>query len=91
MATTFSNKVDILEQLWSFHRSTDHFVDFVSYHKLGIPLACLASRGYSEPTEKGTSYINEIWNELLEQIGIEDTGFEHIDDVLTAGNVIIVE
>lgn len=91
MATTFSNKTYILVQLWSFYRSTDHFVEFVDYYKLGFDLSWFVGRGYSEPTEKGTLYINEIWDKLLDQIGIQDTGFEDIDDVLTAGNVIIVE
>jgi len=91
MATTFSNKVYILGQLWSFYRGEDHFVDFIAYHDLGVPLAHMIYLDVCQANQAGEQIINETWDSLLDQIGIEDTGFEHIDDVLTAGNVIIVE
>jgi hypothetical protein len=91
MATTFSNKVHILGQLERFYKSDDHFVDFIAYHNLGVPLASMISLDVCQANEAGEKIINETWDSLLDQIGISDTGFEDIDDVFIAGNVIIVE
>ena len=91
MATTFSNKVYILGQLWSFHKGSDHFVDFISYHNVGMPLAHMIDIDVCQANETGERIINETWDSLLDQIGIDDTGFEHIDDVFISGNVIISE
>jgi hypothetical protein len=89
MATTFSNKTEILGSLFTSYQYDDYFREWAEYYNIGLPLAYLISKDFSTPTDSGTESINKTWASLLELIEIEDTGFEHISDIFTAGNVII--
>jgi hypothetical protein len=82
MTTTFSNKCEILADLWLNYRDDEEFKDFVEYNDLGLPLAFFISNEMVEPKERATTFINETFDLLLAGIGIEDTGFENLDELL---------
>jgi hypothetical protein len=84
MTTSFENKTLILSDLWLNYRNDEDFVDFVSYNDLGLPLAYAISEGIVDSTETASNFINETFDLLLAGIGIDDTGFESLDDVLMA-------
>ena len=91
MATTFSNKTHILGQLWSNYQGSDNFVDFIEYNDLGLPLAYMIDIDICEANERGEEFINETWDSFLTELGLADAGFEHIDDVLAAGEITVAE
>jgi len=80
--TTFENKCIILADLWLNYRNDDNFEDFIEYNDMGLPLAYALSEGIVKGTELSDKFIDETFDLLLSAIGIEDTGFENLDDVL---------
>jgi len=86
METTFLNKVEILADLFVNYGSDPEFVDFIEYNDLGLPLAHLASEGMASITTEGEGYIEETWLLFIESLGIEDTGFETLDDIFAASS-----
>jgi hypothetical protein len=82
MATSFEDKALILGQLWINYKSEDEWVDFFEYNDLGLPLAFAFAEGIVNHTPTLEQYINETWFLFLEGLGVEDTGFESIEDLL---------
>lgn len=81
--TTFSDKADILADLWMNYRNDEEFQDFIEYNDLGLPLAYAVSADIVKATEIAEGYINETFDLLLAGLDIEeDTGFESLDDLL---------
>ena len=82
MTTDFSNKVDILGRFKILYQDTNSVKDFFEFNDIGIPLAYLASEGLCDISEDGKKYIAETWDLFLASLGVEDTGFEELDEVL---------
>ena len=80
--TTYSNKCLILADLWLNFRSEEEFKDFVEYNDLGLPLAYMIANNIVDSSEIAEKFINETFDLLLAGLGIEDTGFELLDDIL---------
>lgn len=80
--TTYSNKCLILADLWLNFRGEEEFKDFVEYNDLGLPLAYMIANNIVDSTEIAERFINETFDLLLAGLGIEDTGFELLDDLL---------
>jgi hypothetical protein len=89
MATTFSNKTELLGILFIEYASDDHFKEWSEFHDVGLPLSYLVSKGFSIATETGIKSIDETWNSFLDLVGIKDTGFDQLDDIFTAGEIVI--
>jgi hypothetical protein len=81
MATTFSNKCDILGNLWIEYSDDESLKEFIKYNDIGLPLAYAITEQLATITDLGTEWINETWEMLMGTLGIEDRGFENIDDV----------
>ena len=85
MTTTFSNKTIILADLWLNYRDDDNFKDFIEYNDIGLPLAyCLANK-IVESNAVADKFIDETFDLLLSGLGVEDTGFELLDDLFEDG------
>ena len=82
MTTTFSSKTLILSDLWLNYRDEEQFKDFVAYNDLGLPLAYAIANNVVEATPVAEKFINETFDLLLAGLGVEDTGFELLDDLL---------
>jgi len=80
--TTYSDKCLILADLWLNYRSDEQFKDFVEYNDLGLPLAYAIANSIVDNTEIAEKFVNETFDLLLAGLGIEDTGFEVLDDLL---------
>jgi len=81
MKTNFEAQCNILAQLWIEHRGDEEFKDFVEYNDLGLPMAYFISEGITLPTELSETYIGETFEILLSALGVEDTGFDNLDEV----------
>ena len=82
--TTYENKCLILSDIWLNYRNDTEFVDFIEYNDLGLPLAYAIAEGIVDSTELATNFINETFDLLLAGMDIEDTGFDSLDDVMSA-------
>ena len=80
--TTFSDKARILGELWLDYRDEEDFKDFINYNDLGLPLAYAIANGIIDSSEMAEKFVEETFNLLLSGLGIEDTGFESILDLL---------
>lgn len=82
LTTTFEKKALILGQLWINFKAEDEWIDFFIYNDLGLPLAFAFAEGIINHTPTLEQYINETWNLFIEGLGIEDTGFDSIDELM---------
>lgn len=81
--TTFQDKTNILAEIWLNYRDEEDFQDFIEYNDLGLPLSYLISSGVVEAkSEQAKAFIDETFSLLLSGVGIEDTGFETLDEIL---------
>lgn len=81
--TPFGNVCSILGQLWLDYKEDPMFVDFIEYNDLGLPLAfAVAENIVTETPPMLINYITETWGLFLEALGIEDTGFETLEEIL---------
>lgn len=83
--TTKENKVTILADLWLSYRDDEEFQDFVQYNDLGLPLSYAIANGIVETNPIVENFINESFDLLLAGLGLEDTGFESLDELLDNG------
>ena len=81
--TPFSNRCQILADLWLNYRDDEEFLDFVEYNDLGLPLSYALSSNIVKETEVAQNLVNETWDLLLAALEIEeDTGFDNLDNLL---------
>ncbi len=81
--TSFESKADILADIWLNYRDEEGFQDFIAYNDLGLPLAYLVSSNVVEAkSDQAKAFINETFDLILEAVGVEDTGFETLDELL---------
>lgn len=83
MATTFSNKVKILSEVYFKHKYNPVFEEFVRFNDLGLPLARLVDVGLCSLEGEGEIYINDTFNNLVEEIGLTDTGFVTLSELIS--------
>jgi hypothetical protein len=84
MKTTIDNQVSILAILWIDFRDEPEYEDFITYCDLALPMAYAIQNGLVKITDKVKPFIEEAFTLLIAGMGIEDTGFEIIDDLLDA-------
>ena len=82
-STTYSDKLAILADLWLNYRDDELFEDFVEYNDLGLPLAYVLANDIVQTTELAEKFVNETFDLLVAGLGIEDTGFENLDQILS--------
>ena len=88
MTTDFSKQVDILGQLHIQYRDDDAGLkDFMEFNDIGLPLAYLTAEGLCEISDDGKKYVAETWELFLASFGVQDTGFDNLDDIFKPGNM----
>lgn len=80
--TQFSNKCDILAEIWMNYRGDENFEDFIEYNDLGLPLAYAIANNVIKSTEMSQKLIDETFDLLLAGLETDDTGFETLEEVL---------
>jgi hypothetical protein len=83
MQTDFQSKVSILADLQANYQGDSEMRDFMEFNDIGLPLAYLVNEKLAVETESGSRFIEETFELLLVALGIEDTGFEFLDEVFT--------
>jgi hypothetical protein len=82
--TPYSNKCEILAELWLNYRSDEQFADFTEYNDLGLPLAYAIANDIVKSTEMAQRFIEETFDLLLAGLDIEDNGFDNFDELMGA-------
>lgn len=80
--TPYSEVCTILGDLWLEYKNDEAFAEFVEYNDLGLPLAYMISEGVVSNTPLAEQYVMETWELLLESLGLEDEGFESLEEML---------
>lgn len=82
--TPFGDRCGIMGYIWLEYKHDETWKDFCDYNDIGLPLAFAVSEGIVEPNKEVEKYINETWILLLSGLGLEDEGFNDLDDMLSA-------
>lgn len=80
--TDLTNQIKILAELYSNYKDDKGFADFIEFNDLGLPLAYFANEGLATPSEDALRYIAETFELFIGSLGIEDTGFTSLDEML---------
>jgi hypothetical protein len=86
--TPYSIKAEILAELWLDYRDDEEFQDFIEYNDLGLPLAYALSNGIIQTNDMVERFIDETFLVLLSATGVEDTGFDNLQDLLGNGTEV---
>lgn len=86
MTTPTETRAEILAELWLNYRDDEEFQDFVQYNDLGLPLAYLVTANIVKTTEMANKFIDETFELLITSLGVEDAGFDSLDDIFFASN-----
>ena len=82
MTTDFSKIIEISGEFYFTYRDDKELKEFIEFNDLGLPLAYLASEELCTVTEEGADYIKQSWVLLMAALGIEDIGFEDINEMM---------
>ena len=81
--TTFDNKCIILAELWIDYRDSSDLADYVDYNDMGLPLAFLLSEKLVKvESPYATKMILESFDQLLTTLGVDDTGFYTLEELM---------
>jgi hypothetical protein len=68
------------------YRDDEGLQDFIEYNDLGLPLAYFLYNELVLPTKQAEVYIDETFTLLVAALGVEDVGFESLDEMLGVAN-----
>ena len=82
--TELDAMASILANLWLEYKTDEQFKDFIEYNDVGLPLSFLYAEGLVELKNASSNFIEETFDILLGTLGIEDMGFETLEELLEA-------
>jgi len=85
--TDFSKKCEILGMFYFRFRDTQDLSEFIEFNDVGLPLAYLTAEGLCEISDDGKKYVAETWELFLASFGVQDTGFDNLDDIFKPGDM----
>jgi hypothetical protein len=82
--TDFTKVCEILGSLYANYKDDDELDDFIAFNDLGLPLAYFASENLCQVSDDGGRYITETWILFLASLDLEDTGWDSLEQMLSA-------
>jgi hypothetical protein len=79
----------MLGELWMKYRQEPEFEDFIEYNDLGLPIAYAISNDIVKSTPMAEQFVGETFDLLLVALGVEDTGWENLDELLSLANSLL--
>lgn len=79
--TSFSNKCEILADIWLNHREDPDLKDFIEDNDIGIPLGYILSEKLAEPIAESVKYIEQTFSLLLTKLELDDLGWNYFDEM----------
>jgi hypothetical protein len=80
--TDFTKVCEILGALYINYKEDKEFKDFIDFNDLGLPLAYFVTENLCEVSDDGARYITETWVLFVQSLGLQDIGFETLDQML---------
>jgi hypothetical protein len=81
--TPYTDRCEILADLWLNYRSDAQFQDFIEYNDLGLPIAYAIANDIVKSTEMAEKFVDETFYLLISAVGLEeDDVFESLDEML---------
>jgi len=80
--TNIETQIDILGNFYINYKDDKGLKDFMKFNDIGLPLAFLASEGLCDLSEEAVVYIEETFKMLLQNLKINDIGFNSLDHLL---------
>jgi hypothetical protein len=84
--TDFSSVCEILSELYANYKDEEDFQDFIGFNDIGLPLAYFQHENLASITPDGKRFIVDTWEVLLVSLGLNDEGFESLDELLAAAD-----
>ena len=81
--TDFTKVCEILGTLYANYKEDEEFKDFIDFNDLGLPLAYFVTENLCEVSDDGARYITETWTLFVHSLGLQDIGFETLDQMLS--------
>jgi hypothetical protein len=81
--TLFSDKCQILAELWLSYRNDEQFEDFLEYNDLGLPIAYALANSIVKSTDMAERFVEETFDLLLAALELEDEGWDSLDQMLS--------
>lgn len=88
MQTDFQDKASILAHIWTWYREEKALLDFIAFNDLGLPLAYMVSEKLAVETDNGARFVEETFDMLLQELGLEDTGFKTLEEIFEAASFL---
>ena len=66
------------------YRIDEQFREFCEFNDLGLPLAHFVASELVEIVPMAESYIDETFNLLVTALGLTDTGFDSLEEILSS-------
>jgi hypothetical protein len=85
MSTVIEKRCEILSDLWMQYKDAVELSDFIEYNDLGLSLAFSINEDIVKITPIAESYINESFDLLLEAMGLQDRGFDNLNEIFSVG------
>jgi hypothetical protein len=82
MSTPIEKRAEILSELWIGYRDTEYVQDLLEYGDLGFPLSFMLTQGIVSHSEKTAPFIDELFDMLVDDLGLEDEDFESLDELI---------
>ena len=82
--TSYPTVCSILAEIWMDYRSDPEFQDFIEYNDLGLPLAYAVSSQIVVSNNVSQEIIQETWGLFLEALGLDDNGWESLEQIFIA-------
>lgn len=84
METRFESKCKILGEFWLSHKENDEWSNFFRYNDVGLALAYFIANNLVGDFERGQHFVEESFEMFLEVLGLEDTGFTELTEILAS-------
>jgi hypothetical protein len=80
--TSIETQVEIISDLWLDHQDKLAFKSLFKYADLAFPLAFAIDNDIVDLTDKASAHIQEAFALFLSTMGVTDSGFTSLDDIL---------
>jgi archaellum biogenesis protein FlaJ (TadC family) len=82
----FTDKADILGELWTNYKNDKEFAEFIEYNDLGLPLAFFISDGLvKEVSDEAIMYVEETFELFIRALEIQE---EELQNGMTLADIL---
>lgn len=86
-STPFSKKCEILNDFYISNASDEYWHDLITMQDLGFPAAVLAVNGGATLTDIGIGFVEETWQALCNELGVDHYGnYDSLESLLGFAN-----